>query len=79
VIEHDEAASPEDAAAGASVIIDDGRDWAAWLVWAMNSRRRISEKVFALPPERPQIVKVSVKPKKKPRRRKVRPAAELLP
>lgn len=65
-------------AAGASLIIDDGCDWTAWLVWSMNSRRRLSEHVFVLPPARPQIVPLSAKQKRKPRRRKYRPAAELL-
>lgn len=64
--------------ASATVIIDDGCDWAAWLVWSMNSRRRLSEKLFALPPARPQVMKVSIKPKKKRPRRKIRPLSELL-
>lgn len=78
MIDYDEVDCLEDAHTGASQIVDDGRDWAAWLVWSMNSRRRLSEKVFALPPARPQVTRVSNKPKKKTRQRKFRPVAELL-
>lgn len=57
---------------------DDGCDWTAWYVWRMGERKRISEHVFALPPVRPQVVMPTIKPKTKKRRRKVRPAAEVL-
>ncbi|KFB90964.1 hypothetical protein GTGU_04788 [Trabulsiella guamensis ATCC 49490] len=56
--------------AGASVITDDGRDWTAWLVWNMNSRRRISERLFVLPPARPIVSKPVVRPTVNVRRRK---------
>ncbi|WP_368750265.1 hypothetical protein [Klebsiella aerogenes] len=49
-------------------VFDDGRDWSAWLVWNMNSRRRISEHRFELPPARPQIRPPSIIPKKKARK-----------
>ena len=50
---------------------DDGRDWSGWLVWSMNSHRRISEKRFELPPARPQTVKPSIKPRhKRPNKRR---------
>lgn len=62
----------EEFGAGAMEIFDDGRDWSAWLVWSMNSRRRISEGIFSLPPEKQQVVPVSRKPKKKTRRKKRR-------
>jgi hypothetical protein len=55
---------------------DDGRDWSAWYVWDMNSRRRISEGRFELPPERPQIVPPTTEPRKKAVRRKKRKAVE---
>jgi len=71
-------AEPVEEAAGTSLIIDDGCDWTAWLVWNMNSRRRLSEHVFALPPARPQVVPLGAKRKRKPRRRKFRRASELL-
>lgn len=66
-------------AAGTSLIIDDGCDWTAWLVWNMNSRRRLSEHAFALPPARQQVVPLSTKQKRKLRRRKIRGLSELLP
>lgn len=72
-------AEPVEEAAGTSLIIDDGCDWTAWLVWNMNSRRRLSEHVFALPPARPQVVPLSAKQKRKPRRRKIRALRDLLP
>ncbi|HDR2353321.1 TPA: hypothetical protein QCH65_000466 [Enterobacter roggenkampii] len=72
-------AEPIEEAAGSSLIVDDGCDWTAWLVWNMNSRRRLSEHVFALPPARPQVVPLSAKHKRKPRRRKIRALKELLP
>ncbi|MEG0869876.1 MAG: hypothetical protein RSG77_22965 [Hafnia sp.] len=59
-----------DERAGATLIIDDGCDWVAWLVWNMNSRRRISEKVFALPPFRPQVSKPACVRKNKKSQRK---------
>ncbi|MCW4985669.1 MULTISPECIES: hypothetical protein [Enterobacter] len=62
----------EEFGAGTMEIFDDGRDWSAWLVWSMNSRRRISEGVFSRPPEKLQVVPVSRKPKKKTRRKKRR-------
>ncbi|EOC9629676.1 hypothetical protein [Enterobacter ludwigii] len=57
--------------------VDDGRDWSGWIVWSMNSRRRISDKRFELPPARPQIVKPSINPKQK-RRKKRRKAKEII-
>jgi hypothetical protein len=48
---------------------DDGRDWAAWHKWNMNTRRRISEKRFELPPARPQVSLPTIKPRPKPRAR----------
>lgn len=60
------------------LVCDDGCDWTGWYVWRMGERKRISEQVFTLPPERPQIVKPTIKPKKRKHRRKVRPAAEVL-
>lgn len=57
--------------------VDDGRDWSQWHVWGMNSRRRISEKRFELPPARPQIAPPSIKPKQK-RKKKRRKTAEVI-
>ena len=51
-------------------ICDDGCDWTAWYVWRMNERKRIREAVFSLPPDRRQIVKPTIKPKKKRRQRR---------
>ncbi|WP_049856967.1 hypothetical protein [Trabulsiella odontotermitis] len=56
--------------------VDDGRDYSYRIVWEMNSRRRISEKRFELPPACPQVVKPTLVPKSKPRRRKVRKQTE---
>ncbi|WP_439413116.1 hypothetical protein [Enterobacter ludwigii] len=50
--------------------VDDGRDWSGWIVWSMNSRRRISDKHFELPPARPQKVPPSIKPKQKRRKKR---------
>lgn len=60
------------------LVCDDGCDWAGWYVWRMGERKRISEHDFTLPPEPPQIVKATIKPKKRRPRRKVRPAAVVL-
>ena len=68
---------PVDERAGATLNTDDGCDWTEWLKWDMNSRRRISEKRFELPPTRPQIVPPSIKPKHK-RRKKRRKAKEII-
>lgn len=57
--------------------VDDGCDWSWWYVWDVNSRRRISEKRFELPPARPQIVPSSIKPKQK-RRKKRRKTTEVI-
>lgn len=62
-------AIPDDQRAGALHIIDDGCDWSAWLVWNMNSRRRISEHQFAQPPAKPKIIFSMIKPKKIANRR----------
>lgn len=62
---------PDDQRAGALHIIDDGCDWTAWLVWNMNSRRRLSEHRFALPPERKQITPLATRKKKIRRRSKL--------
>lgn len=70
------AVTPIDERAGTTLNIDDGCDWSDWLIWNMNSRRRLSEKVFTFPPTRPQVVPASAKPKKKIRRRKIRRAVE---
>lgn len=59
-------------------ICDDGCDWTAWHRWRMGERKRISNGDFILPPARPQVVAPTIKPKKKKRRRKIRPATELL-
>lgn len=72
------ACSGDEALVRALHVCDDGRDWTAWYVWRMGERRRISERAFTLPPERPQIVKQTIKPKKIKRRRKVRPVSEVL-
>lgn len=50
--------------AGTTHIIDDGCDWTAWLKWNMNSRRRISEGRFELPPARPQVSAPSIQQKR---------------
>lgn len=65
-----------DERAGASVIVDDGCDWSAWLVWNMNSRRRISEKVFALPPIRQLVSKPGCVRKNKKSQQKKKKAAD---
>lgn len=56
---------------------DDGRDWSDWIVWGMNSRRRLSEKAFSVPPARPQVVPASIKPKKKVKQFKKRRVKEV--
>lgn len=56
--------------AGATVTLDDGCDWTAWHVWNMRSRFRMRKGIFEHPPARPQIVKVAVKQKRKPRKRR---------
>lgn len=53
---------------GSQKVVDDGRDWSAWLVWNMNFHRRISEGLFVLPPERPQVAKPVVEKKKQTRK-----------
>ena len=53
---------------GSQMVVDDGRDWSAWLVWSMNFHRRISEGLFVLPPERPLVAKPVVEKKKPPRK-----------
>lgn len=55
-------------------ICDDGCDWTNWYVWRMGERKRISEHVFTLPPVRPQVIKPTVKPKVKNKRRRVKQA-----
>lgn len=50
--------------------VDDGRDYSYRIVWSMNSRRRISEKRFELPPACPQVVKPTLIPRPKPRRKR---------
>ncbi len=52
-----------------SMHIDDGCDWTAWLIWLMNSKRRMRDGVTESPPARPQVAAVKIEPKKKPRRR----------
>lgn len=64
----DDHINDKEALIRARYVFDDGCEWSAWLVWNMNSRRRISEHRFELPPVRPQIRLPSIKPKKKPRK-----------
>lgn len=53
---------------GSLKVVDDGRDWSAWLVWSMSFHRRISEGKFVLPPDRPQVAIPVVEKKKCPRK-----------
>lgn len=55
---------------GSLKVVDDGRDWSAWLVWSMNARRRISECLFSLPPARPLVANPVVKKKRTRKSRK---------
>ena len=58
-------------------VCDDGRDWTARLVWMMGDRKRISEHSHSLPPPLPQIVKPTIKPKVRKKRRRVKPVVNL--
>lgn len=40
---------------GSLAYADDGRDWTAWLVWAMRARNRLSVCSFEPAPGRPQV------------------------
>lgn len=61
--------TPPELQAGATLIIDDGRDWTAWHVWDMRSRLRVSKGVNERPPARPlvskPIIKLNVSKRKK--------------
>jgi hypothetical protein len=59
----------KDEQAKATVHVDDGRDWAKWLVWKSKTNYRRSNGVNELPPARPQVSPVRIMPNKKPRKR----------
>lgn len=56
----------------ASLHIDDGCDWTSWLVWDAKKNYRRSAGINEPPPARPQVSKVTIKPKSKPRKRGLR-------
>ncbi|SAI93557.1 hypothetical protein [Enterobacter hormaechei] len=51
------------------LIIDDGRDYTAHLVWKMGNRRDMRNGVSVPVPPAPKVAAVRVKAKKKPRKR----------
>lgn len=51
------------------LIIDDGCDWTAHHVWRMNARRRMRTGVYELPPHRPKVSVLTLKPIKKPKKK----------
>lgn len=53
----------------ASVNIDDGCDWTAYLVWKSKTNYRRSVGINSQPPARPQVAPVKIEPKKKSRKR----------
>lgn len=57
-----------------SMIVDDGCDWTAYHVWAMNTRRRMSGGIYEVPPDRPKVSEVKLVPIKKAKRTRQRKA-----
>lgn len=53
----------------ATVNIDDGRDWTAYLAWQAKANYRRSKGINEAPPARPQVAPVKIEPKKKARKR----------
>lgn len=53
----------------ASVNIDDGCDWAAYLAWKAKANYRRSMGIHEPPPPRPKVAPVKIEPKKKRRKR----------
>lgn len=60
----------EDLGAGATIVIDDGRNWTAWHVWNMRSRYRMSRGMFEHPPARPLVSRPIIKKARATRKKK---------
>ncbi|MBK5072193.1 hypothetical protein I2492_04080 [Budviciaceae bacterium CWB-B4] len=57
-----------------SLIVDDGCDWTPWLVWKMNTRRRMRNGIHELSPDRPKVSEIKLTPIKKPKKKRQRKA-----
>jgi hypothetical protein len=53
-----------------TVTVDDGCDWAAWIIWRMRMRSGIRSGEYEPEPERPQIVPPTITSKKKPTKKR---------
>lgn len=65
-----EIITPSDEMAGALFFVDDGCDWAAWIIWNMRKMARIRTGKYEPEPARPQIAPVKLTPKKKPTKKR---------